>query len=219
MQTPSTNEDTKTKGKVKSNYLKKKVLLEEQGGRCAHCFRRTKVRLARQGPEYILLCHDCIIKRQGKKKRLWTRKATKRNKRKVSKTSFLAKIRKKVYERDGHKCVWCDTKEKLGLGPLIPESRGGKRSIDNFVCTCQHCRPSKGNKLPLEFIDEPIRIEEYLRESFEHSIRLDKPDCQVKIDLYMVAQLSQFLKKMITAEGVDSGIQSKAERLLIKLTE
>lgn len=69
MQTPSTKEDTRQKGKVKSNYLKKKALLEIEGGRCTHCFKRTKVRLTKQGPEYILLCHDCIIERQQRKRK------------------------------------------------------------------------------------------------------------------------------------------------------
>jgi len=205
----------------------KKDLLEKASGRCAHCYRKTvPVRLVRIRQKkgcvgndgYILLCHDCIIKRQEKrkkeKKRLWRRKP---GKRKLTKGSFLNKIRKQVLERDKYTCVWCCSKEKIGLGSLIPESRGGKRCIENYVACCQKCRPSKGNKLPLEFIAEAIFIDEYLHEELDHALRVKDPGKYISIRFFLFAEVSSFLHRVTNDSSIPDSTRSRAELLNIKL--
>ncbi|MBA7496770.1 hypothetical protein ES702_07379 [subsurface metagenome] len=224
-----------TKGKKKgsesqalSPYLIKKALLDKKGRRCAHCYKKTvPVRLARIRQRkgrltedgYCLLCHDCILARQEKrkeqKKRLWTRKKASR---KISTAGFWNRIRKKVLERDGHRCVWCDTGKKLGLGSLIPLSRGGKLEFNNYVTTCQHCRPSKGNRLPLNFISESIFINEYLNEQLDEGLRLKSdPGKNTSIRFGLLAEISEFLHKLTNNKSIPGKLRTKSERLNIKL--
>lgn len=229
---PFTKQDSRRKAssQVPTRYLIKKALLNRAGSRCAYCYRKTvPVRLARvhknsrqpKESDYILLCHDCIIKRQEKKKearkRLWRRKASSR---KISKGGFWNRVRKKVLERDGYTCVWCGAKEKqkLGLGSLIPISRGGKLEFDNFVCTCQHCRPSKGNKLPLNFIFEAIDINEYLKGELDEHLRVGgDPGKYVKIRFYLLSEISEFLHRLTNDATIPSHTRTRAELLNVKL--
>ena len=208
----------------------RKALLDKAGRRCAHCYRKTvPVRLTRvrqkKGPlgihGYILLCHDCIIKRQEKrkedKKRLWEWKPTKHKKRKISKTGFLNRVRRKVIERDGYRCVWCNTDKKIGLGSLIPESRGGKRCMGNYVACCQKCRPSKGNKLPLEYLWRDIDVDEYLHEQFDHALRVKDPGKNITIRFFLFSEISSFLHRLTDDGTVPDSTRSRAELLNIKL--
>jgi len=170
---------------------------------------------------YILLCHDCIIERQERrkkeKKRLWDWIPTKRKKRKISKTGFLNRIRKKVLERDDYTCVWCYSKKKVGLGSLIPESRGGKRCIENYVACCGHCRPSKGSMLPLEYLWRDIDIDEYLHQELDQALRVKDPGKNVSIRFFLFAELSQFLHRLTNDNSIPSSTRTRAELLNIKL--
>ncbi|MBA7496630.1 hypothetical protein ES702_07239 [subsurface metagenome] len=226
---PLTKEDSRSKNKSQclSSYLIKKVLLDKAGRRCAHCYRKTvPVRLARVRPKkgrltedgYCLLCHDCILKRQEKrkqaKKRLWHRKAASRR---ISKTGFFNRIRKNVLQRDGYRCLWCGTKEKIGLGSLIPESRGGKLTFDNFIASCQKCRPSKGNKLPLNFLFESITVDEFLHEELDEHLRVSNPGNNTTVSFYLLAEVSSFLHALTNNKEIPSHTRSRAEQLNIKL--
>jgi len=229
---PSTKEHSanEASSQVPSRYLIKKALLNRAGSGCAGCYRKTvPVRLSRvhknsrqpKGSDYILLCHDCIITRQEKrkeeKKRLWKRKLAKR---KITRGGFWNKIRQKVFERDKFRCVWCGTeeKQKLGLGPLIPLSRGGKLEFDNYVTTCQFCRPSKGKQLPLEFIFQSIELDEFLHEEFDQRLRvIGDPGKYVKIRLYLFSEVSEFLHRLTSDPKIPSATRSRAELLNIKL--
>ena len=210
MESPFTKEDTQEKPRSQpvSRYLIKKALLNRADGRCAHCYRKTvPVRLSRvhkktkqpKESDYILLCHDCITEGQKKRKE-------------------AKKIRNKVLERDGYRCVWCNTKEHLGLGSLIPPSRGGKLTFDNYVTTCQYCRPSKGNKLPLEFIFEAIDIDEYLHQEFDEHLRvLNDPGKYVQIRFFLFSEISEFLHRLTNDDKIPSATRTRAELLNIKL--
>ena len=218
---------SRARSQVRSRYLIKKGLLDKAGGRCAHCYRKTvTVRLSRvhkkskqpKESDYILLCHDCIIERQEKrkreKKRLWR---TKPGKRKLTKGSWLNKIRQRVLERDKYTCSWCGSKKGVGLGPLIPESRGGKLEFNNYVTTCQYCRPSKGNKLPLEFIVEDIFIDEYLHEELDHALKVKDPGKYVSVRFFLFAEVSSFLHRLTNDASIPSHTRTRAELLNVKL--
>jgi len=229
MEVPFTKEDNRRKAKSQLPTRKaiKKALLDKAGRRCAHCYRKTvPVRLVRDWQKkgflvsgsYILLCHDCIIKRQEKrkedKKRLWRRKATNR---KTSKTGFYNRIRKKIFERDDHKCVWCSTKQGIGLGSLVPLSKGGKLTFDNFVTACSHCRPSKGNMLSLDYLWKDIDLDEYLHEQFDHALKVQDPGKNITLRFFLFAEISNFLHRLTNDDKIPSRIRSRAELLNIKL--
>jgi len=56
-------------------------------------------------------------------------------------------IRKEIFERDGYKCVKCNSKKYLELDHIIPVSKGGKSVRSNYQTLCQKCNIKKSNKL------------------------------------------------------------------------
>jgi len=130
--------------------------------------------------------------------------------------AFLASIRALVFQRDGKACVWCGAKEKLGLGPLIPPSRGGKLCFDNYVVTCQKCRGAKGSKLPLEYIWGEISLDYWLHEQLDDSVIVKNPGARAKVNMHLVAEIQQYLHRIAAGEEMD---RSRAEKLSIKLSE
>jgi len=224
--TPFTKEDTQQEEKSQSlqRYYIKKTLLERQKGRCSDCREKRKLRLSRihknsshlKESDYILICHLCLRKRQEEQKRAYRPRSDIFSGK--TKGGFWNFIRQKVFERDGHKCVWCNTKEHLGLGSLMPLSRGGRLEFDNYVTCCQKCRPSKGNKLPLEFIFEAIDLDEWLHDNFDHALRVKSdPGKNSSIRFGLLAEISEFLHKLTNNKSIPGKLRTKSERLNIKL--
>jgi 5-methylcytosine-specific restriction endonuclease McrA len=81
----------------------------------------------------------------------------------VSAKTISAKLREAVYERDGHKCVYCgcgfESREEdgflIGAFPTVdhdmPRCRGGKDTFSNLVTACVSCNAAKRDKTGLEF--------------------------------------------------------------------
>ena len=56
-------------------------------------------------------------------------------------------LRRRVIERDGLRCVYCDDDlegQEVHLDHVIPESRGGETSYTNLQVTCRRCNLGKG---------------------------------------------------------------------------
>jgi len=78
------------------------------------------------------------------------------------KSHIPADLRRKVFERDGKKCVYCgwteDQKTPIGayigamlsVDHVIPESRGGDTSLDNLTTCCTVCNRIKSDRTPEE---------------------------------------------------------------------
>lgn len=60
--------------------------------------------------------------------------------------------RKRVYDRDGHKCVYCGSPDDLVLDHVTPRSRGGSNKDDNLATACWPCNSKKGAKTPEEWL-------------------------------------------------------------------
>lgn len=58
--------------------------------------------------------------------------------------------RTRIYKRDNHQCVYCDSKKQLTLDHVIPKSRGGTNDWTNLVTCCFKCNLKKGNRTPEE---------------------------------------------------------------------
>lgn len=56
-------------------------------------------------------------------------------------------IQREVWQRDGGKCVECETKERLCFDHIVPFSRGGSNTVRNLQLLCERCNGSKGNRL------------------------------------------------------------------------
>jgi len=57
--------------------------------------------------------------------------------------------RKKILQRDGHRCGYCLKKDKfMTIDHIIPRSKGGKNTWTNLVTACSKCNSKKGDRTP-----------------------------------------------------------------------
>lgn len=56
-------------------------------------------------------------------------------------------VQREVWQRDGGRCVECESKEKLCFDHIVPFSRGGSNSVRNLQLLCEGCNLSKGNRI------------------------------------------------------------------------
>ena len=65
-------------------------------------------------------------------------------------------LRRRVLERDGYHCVYCDEdlrESEIHMDHVIPESKGGPTSYDNLQVTCRKCNLAKGVLTESEFMN------------------------------------------------------------------
>jgi len=56
------------------------------------------------------------------------------------------KIRSSVFERDGNKCLKCGETNALTMDHVVPESKGGKFTLQNLQTLCVWCNEEKADK-------------------------------------------------------------------------
>ena len=61
-------------------------------------------------------------------------------------SSHWARLRNAVFERDGHCCVYCGSKENLQCDHVVPVALGGRHTLSNLAAACRACNLSKGSK-------------------------------------------------------------------------
>ena len=64
-------------------------------------------------------------------------------------------LRRRIIERDGVHCVYCDedlSGAEIHLDHVIPESRGGETNYINLQVTCRKCNLAKGILSEEEFM-------------------------------------------------------------------
>ena len=59
----------------------------------------------------------------------------------------ISLTRHNVFKRDGHRCAYCGSSERLTLDHLLPRARGGRTTWTNLVTACQKCNAKKGDLL------------------------------------------------------------------------
>jgi len=64
------------------------------------------------------------------------------------------RIRRRVLERDGYRCVWCGRKEKKRISYFIQKRAGGETSYYNLVTTCKGCKQKRHYDTPSQFIEK-----------------------------------------------------------------
>lgn len=57
----------------------------------------------------------------------------------------VALTRQNVFKRDGNKCVYCGSRERLTLDHLVPRAQGGRTIWKNLVTACYKCNSKKGD--------------------------------------------------------------------------
>ena len=58
--------------------------------------------------------------------------------------------RRNILRRDGNRCQYCGSNDRLTLDHVVPKSQGGPDSWDNLVAACVPCNNKKGNHTPDE---------------------------------------------------------------------
>jgi 5-methylcytosine-specific restriction endonuclease McrA len=75
--------------------------------------------------------------------------------------------RHQIFERDGHRCVYCGEQfapEELTLDHVEPRVRGGDRSEGNLVTACRGCNTLKGRRRLSRFLhDHPAARANFFR--------------------------------------------------------
>ena len=56
-------------------------------------------------------------------------------------------VKRAVYERDGHRCVFCGTTENLTLDHIVRYADGGPDTEDNLRVLCMKCNQSRETKM------------------------------------------------------------------------
>lgn len=58
--------------------------------------------------------------------------------------------RKRIYDRDHHRCAYCDSTKHLTMDHIMPKSRGGDNSWTNLITCCYTCNLKKADRTPEE---------------------------------------------------------------------
>jgi hypothetical protein len=56
--------------------------------------------------------------------------------------------RKKVFQRDGHACVYCGATTELCVDHVYPHAHGGAHEMSNFQTLCRRCNTDKRDSIP-----------------------------------------------------------------------
>ena len=67
-----------------------------------------------------------------------------RRKKKPTGHRLAAALRRRVLERDGFRCRYCGSTNRLEIDHLTPRARGGKDTMRNLVTACYDCNRAKG---------------------------------------------------------------------------
>ena len=50
-----------------------------------------------------------------------------------------------IFKRDGNKCVYCGSKDRLTVDHVIPKAKGGRTTWKNLVTACKKCNSKKAD--------------------------------------------------------------------------
>lgn len=66
--------------------------------------------------------------------------------------------RQNVFKRDGNRCVYCGSRDKLTVDHVVPRAQGGRTVWNNLVTACYKCNSRKGDLTPEEAgMDMPFK--------------------------------------------------------------
>ncbi len=58
--------------------------------------------------------------------------------------------RRRLYQRDGNRCGYCNSTHTLTIDHVIPKSKGGSNDWTNIVTCCYKCNLKKADRTPQE---------------------------------------------------------------------
>lgn len=57
----------------------------------------------------------------------------------------ISLTRQNLFKRDGFRCVYCGSGERLTMDHVVPRAQGGKTTWKNLVTACYRCNAKKGD--------------------------------------------------------------------------
>jgi hypothetical protein len=66
---------------------------------------------------------------------------------KAKREAIPRSVQREVWQRDGGRCVECQTRERLCFDHIVPFSKGGSNSVRNIQLLCENCNLSKNNQI------------------------------------------------------------------------
>ena len=103
---------------------------EEDDGRPTLCWAKQDFDLCYSCLEKLYLQHVCETKPKDEKVIIKRRIITE-------------DLRTTIFERDNHRCVFCDSPDDLQIDHKKPFSKGGTTSIENLQTLCRKCNMKK----------------------------------------------------------------------------
>jgi 5-methylcytosine-specific restriction endonuclease McrA len=105
---------------------------------------------------------------------MWSRKGEKMKSKRSKATDIPMSVKKKVWERDKHRCVLCGNYcNVMPNAHFIPRSKGGLGIEENIITLCTELTPNKchrrydfGTKKEREQIREQLK--NYLKSKYEN---------------------------------------------------
>lgn len=127
----------------------------------------------------------------------------------------------KIFQRDGFRCRYCGSGDRLTVDHVVPRSKGGANTVDNLVTACAACNAGKGANTadvpPSLFSAEdaapevfslfppspPPVSESQIMEAFRNTVAADLPTLEKVAMLVMISD--------VVADGPASVFRSYAE--------
>lgn len=96
----------------------------------------------------------------------------------MNKERIPKNLRRRVIERDGYRCVYCDedlVNAEVHLDHVIPESQGGPTNYQNLQVTCRKCNLAKGVLSEGEFTTKLRQRAINILNRLGHDKRIEEP--------------------------------------------
>ncbi len=58
------------------------------------------------------------------------------------------RIRHQIFERDGHRCTYCGSDDRIACDHIVPLVDGGRSIPENLTTACKSCNSGKGGRTP-----------------------------------------------------------------------
>lgn len=86
-------------------------------------------------------------------------------------------VKERVWERDGHRCIFCGSASAMPNAHFVPRSRGGLGIEQNIVTACIYCHQLMDQGSFAQRHEKQLRAKEYLEmmyPDFPHEKRFYK---------------------------------------------
>lgn len=109
-------------------------------------------------------------------------------------------IKKYVYERDNHKCFFCNKEllfKQVSLDHYLPKSKGGPDNVCNIILSCKKCNKYKKNTIPNDYKEVMIDLFKKAVEDkiiLTAGIRLKQKDLEnISRDIYRIEHIGEYI--------------------------